>query len=353
MNSEDEPGIVLPDAGTVRIGVSGWTYPPWRGVFYPDKVAQKNELAYAAGIFSSIEINGTFYSLQMPSSFGAWDSATPDDFVFSIKGPRYITHILRLRDAQKPIANFFAQGVLHLGAKLGPILWQLPPNFKWNAAQLEEFFALLPRDTAAASEMAKEHADRIKGPGALAAKTNAPLRYAVEIRNETFRTPDFVALLRKYNIAVCCADTVEWPRMMDVTSDFMYLRLHGEGERYVSGYDAASLDTWSARIREWAAGREPADAERAGDAAAASAPRNVFAYFDNDVKVRAPYDAQHLMARLRDLMPPTRRDPRPIEMAAPPTDLVPAQTEEKPRSRPPAQSRRAAPKSPKSKPAES
>lgn len=324
--------------GTVRIGISGWTYKPWRGVFYPEELSQKKELSYASAIFPSIEINGTFYSMQRPSSFTAWDAATPDDFVFSIKGPRFITHIKRLRDAKKPLANFFAQGLLELGPKLGPILWQLPPNFKFNADQLESFFSLLPHDTIGAASLALEHEDRMQGRTALTPKLVAPIRHTMEIRNESFRTPDFIALLRKYNIALCCADTVGWPRLMDVTSDFMYLRMHGEGELYVSGYDADMLDIWARRIRAWANGSEPADAERIGQPSPPSAGRDIFLYFDNDVKVRAPYDAQHLIARLRDLLPPTCRAVRPVQMASPPPDLPPEPT----RSRPPGLPRRPA-----------
>ena len=323
-------------AGTVRIGISGWTYKPWRGIFYPKDLSQKNELSHSAGIFPSIEINGTFYSMQRPSSFAAWNEATPDDFVFSIKGPRFITHIKRLRDARKPLANFFAQGLFSLGPKLGPILWQLPPNFTFNADQIEGFFSLLPHDTIEAAALALEYDDRMQGRTVLEPKLVAPIRHTMEIRNESFRTPEFIALLRKYNVALCCADTVGWPRLMDVTSDFMYLRMHGEGELYVSGYDADSLDIWARRIRAWASGNEPEDAERVCEASPPSRGRDIFLYFDNDVKVRAPYDAQHLMARLRDLLPPTRREDRPVQMASPPPDLPP----EPPRVRPPGLPRR-------------
>jgi uncharacterized protein YecE (DUF72 family) len=329
----------MPDAlqpGTVRIGISGWTYKPWRGVFYPDDLSQKNELAYASEIFPSIEINGTFYSMQRPTSFAAWNATTPDDFVFSIKGPQFITHIKRLRDAELPLANFFATGLLSFGPKLGPILWQLPPNFKFDAEQIEGFFSMLPRTTLEASSMASMHEDRMKGRAEFAVEINAPMRHAMEIRNQSFRTPEFIALLRKYNVALCCADTVGWPRLMDVTSDFMYLRLHGEGELYVSGYDADTLDVWARRVRAWASGSEPEDAERVSPASPQSAPRDIFLYFDNDVKVRAPYDAQHLIVRLRDLLPPTRREAHPVQMASPPPDLP----SELPRVQPPGRPRR-------------
>ena len=289
--------------GEVRVGISGWRYPPWRGVFYPKGLAQKDELAFASRTFRSIEINGTFYALQRPDDFAAWAEATPDDFVFSVKGPRYISHILRLRDAKVPLANFFASGVLRLGSKLGPILWQFPPNFRFDPERLAQFFALLPRDTQTAAALAHHHNDKIKSRAWLQTDANCALRYAMEIRHESFRTPDFIKLLRKFGVALVCADTVEWPRLMDVTSDFVYCRLHGSEVLYASGYDDASLDLWARRVTDWARGGEPADAERALDAPGRKrATRDVFVYFDNDVKVRAPFDAQALQERVDRLL---------------------------------------------------
>lgn len=284
---------------TVRIGISGWTYAPWRGVFYPEKLRQKDELAFAASKFKTIEINGTFYGTQSPASFRQWHDATPEDFVFSVKAPRYLTHILRLRDAETPLANFFASGILRLERKLGPILWQFPANFKFDADRFGEFFALLPHDTAQAAALASRHDSRLKKGAWTETDRKRPVRHAVEIRHESFRDEAFIRLLRRHHIALVCADTVEWPRLMDVTSDFMYCRLHGSEELYASGYDDAALQDWERRVRHWAAGGEPADAERvAGPARARRSGRDVFLYFDNDRKVKAPENAAELARRL-------------------------------------------------------
>lgn len=289
--------------GTVRIGISGWTYAPWRGTFYPKKLPHKNELKYAAGIFNSIEINGTFYSLQRPESFAKWAASTPNDFVFSVKGPRFITHIKRLGDVRAPLANFFASGVLRLGSKLGPFLWQLPPNFKFDEKKIASFFKILPRNTEAAVRLARKHDKRVSGRAWMKTDANRPLRHAMEIRNQTFVAPEFISLLRKHDIGLVCADTVEWPRLMDLTSNFIYCRLHGSEVLYASGYDDAALDQWAARVAAWAQGNEPRDAERVStEPAKRLAARDVFVYFDNDAKVRAPVDAQGLMKRVDKLL---------------------------------------------------
>ena len=285
----------------IRIGISGWRYAPWRGVFYPDDLPQKRELEYASRQFPSIELNGSFYSLQSPASWKAWHDATPRDFRFAVKGPRYLTHIRRLRDIGKPLGNFMASGLLQLGAKLGPFLWQFPPNMKYDRALFDDFLAMLPRDTDAASALARKR-DRtlMRGRSVLKADRNRRLRHAVEIRHESFRCDGFIDLLRTHDVALVVADTAgKWPLLEDVTAGFMYLRLHGDAELYVSGYGDAALADWAARIRAWAGGAEPADARRAADRTApARKSRDVYAYFDNDVKVRAPFDARALMQRL-------------------------------------------------------
>ena len=286
--------------GTVRIGISGWTYPPWRGVFYPKGLPQKRELEHATGQFSSLEINGTFYGMQRPDAFADWADRAPDGFVFSVKAPRFITHIRRLREVETPLANFIASGLLRLGEKLGPILWQFPPNFRFDAERIEAFLKLLPHDTEAAARFGRKHDDRLKAPAWLKAD-DRPMRHAFEIRNETFRTRAFIDLLRKYDVALVCADTVEWPRLMDLTSDFVYCRLHGSEELYASGYDDASLDEWAARVVTWAKAGEPADAERVGGKGSKHR-RDVFVYFDNDVKVRAPFDAKALTERVNRVL---------------------------------------------------
>jgi uncharacterized protein YecE (DUF72 family) len=278
-------------AGTIRIGISGWTYPPWRGAFCSQGLRQKDELGFASRQVGSIEINGTFYRQQAPKSFAAWAAAVPEDFVFSIKGPRFITHI------EGPLANFLACGLLELGPKLGPILWQFPPNFPLDIDRFAHFLDLLPKDTAAAAALAAHHDGWLKERAATKIGENRPLRHAVEIRHESYRDPAFVALLRSHKVALVCADTVEWPRLMDVTGDFLYLRLHGSESLYASGYDDAALDDWAARVRAWSEGREPQDAARVGGPAKRK-KRDVFVYFDNDIKVRAPSDARALMRRL-------------------------------------------------------
>jgi uncharacterized protein YecE (DUF72 family) len=296
---------MTPGTGTVRIGVSGWTYPPWRGVFYPKGLPQARELEYAADQFSTLEINGTFYGMQRPDAFGDWAARVPDEFVFAVKGSRYITHMKKLRDATTALANFIASGLLRLGPKLGPILWQFPPNFRFDAERIEGFLKLLPQDTGAAARLGRRHDDRLKAPAWLKVDTERRLRHAFEIRHDSFRTQSFVDLLRRYGVALVCADTVEWPRLMDLTGDFVYCRLHGSEELYASGYDDAALDVWASRVVAWARGGEPADAERIG-ARARSLPRDVFVYFDNDAKARAPFDAKALNERVGSLLGSTR-----------------------------------------------
>lgn len=302
--------------GIVRIGISGWTYAPWRGRFYPEGLLQKYELAYAATQFPSIEINGTFYGLQRPDSFKRWRDETPDDFVFAVKGPRYITHMLRLEEIEAPLANFFASGLLRLGPKLGPVLWQFPPSMAFDADRFEAFFKLLPQDADAATALGRRHDDHVKARAWLTTDATQPIRHAVEIRHDSFRSPAFIDLLRRHNIALVVADTVDWPLLMDVTADFVYCRLHGSDELYVSGYDDEALDEWARRVRDWAHGGCP-DPERhvLPDCAPHGKARDVFVYFDNtDKKQRAPRDARALMQRLDDLVPAVAHPASPAWM---------------------------------------
>jgi uncharacterized protein YecE (DUF72 family) len=285
----------------VHIGISGWTYAPWRGVFYPKGLTHKRELEYAASQFSSLEINGTFYGMQRPDAFASWADQAPDDFVFAVKGPRYLTHMRRLNDVAVPLANFLASGLLRLGPKLGPILWQFPPNFRFDAERIGPFLKLLPHDTDAAATLGKRHDDKLKAAAWLKVDTARPVRHAFEIRHESYRTPAFIDLLRKYDVALVCSDTVEWPRLMDVTADFIYCRLHGSDELYASGYDDKALDTWATRVAAWAKGREPEDADRV-NGPGKKRKRDVFVYFDNDMKVRAPFDALALRERVDRLL---------------------------------------------------
>jgi uncharacterized protein YecE (DUF72 family) len=290
------------EAGKIRVGVSGWTYPRWRVVFYPAKLAQKRELEYCSGVFPTIEINGTFYSLQTPKSFLRWREETTEDFVFSVKGPRFITHIRRLREVEVPMANFFASGPLALGPKLGPMLWQLPPNFSFQPDVLAGFFRLLPKTMQQAADLATGHDVRLAGRAFLEPKANGPVRHAIEIRHPSFVCEEFIALLRKHRIALVCADTVEWPLLMDVTADFVYCRLHGSEVLYASGYDAQALDKWAERVVAWATGGEAEGQHASAMPAPKRDGRDVYVYFDNDAKVRAPFDAQGLMDRVGKLM---------------------------------------------------
>jgi uncharacterized protein YecE (DUF72 family) len=271
--------------GAVRVGISGWRYPAWRGDFYPRGLAQRRELEYAAERLTSVEINGSFYSLQRPASYRRWRAEVPDDFVFAVKGGRFITHLKRLRDVETPLANFFASGVLELGPKLGPVLWQLPERLTFDAEVLGSFLALLPATTGAAAELARHHDDKV--PEDRAVTTTArdrPLRHALEFRSRTFADEAAYALLREHQVACVVADTAgRWPKVLEVTADFVYVRLHGDLELYASGYSAAALDEWAARCRAWA-----------------DRGRDVYVYFDNDAKGFAPHDAIALLERLND-----------------------------------------------------
>ncbi|MCK0207943.1 DUF72 domain-containing protein [Starkeya koreensis] len=284
--------------GEIRIGVSGWTYAPWRGNFYPKGLVQKRELTFAAGRFPALEINGTFYGLQRPEVFRRWAEETPDDFVFAVKGSRFITHTKRLKDIETPLANFLASGVLCLGAKLGPLLWQLPPSFRFDPEVIGAFLALLPKDTEAAARLAARHDARVDGRAVTQTDANRSLRHALEIRHESFRTPAFVELLRTHGLALVCADTVKWPRLMDLTADFAYCRLHGSGELYRSRYGDDDLDRWAARVAAWAHGRVLKEGDFASPEPARRTPRDVFVFFDNTDKLHAPQDARRLIERL-------------------------------------------------------
>ena len=283
----------------IRVGISGWRYSGWRGKFYPKELPQKRELEYASRQINSIEINGSFYSLQRPENYHAWHEATPEDFVFSVKASRFLTHMKRLKDADTALANFLASGILRLREKLGPILWQLPPNFAYDRGRLESFFRSLPRTTTAAAVLACHHDSKVAGRAWTKSECECPLRHALEVRHPSFENRDFITLLREHDIALVVADTAgKWPFLEDATSDFVYVRLHGDTELYVSGYTPSALQSWARKIRAWAAGRTPAGARLiAPRPIPRSRGRDVFVYFDNDAKVHAPFDAMSL-ARL-------------------------------------------------------
>jgi uncharacterized protein YecE (DUF72 family) len=283
----------------VEIGISGWTYAGWRGTFYPKKLSHKKELEFASRELPTIEINGTFYSLQRPTSFTRWYDSTPKGFVFSVKANRYITHVKKLNDVETPMANFIASGPLALKEKLGPFLWQFPPSLPFDPDKFETFLKLLPMDTEEAIWLGKK-SELPKERTYLQRDRHQTLRHAVEIRNNSFLNPWFIELLRKYNVAIVFADTAgRWPYMEDITSDFLYLRLHGDEELYVSGYDDETLDFWSERIKRWKKGLEAPDRLTMTDDPVIKIERDVYVYFDNDSKVRAPVDAKGLIERLK------------------------------------------------------
>lgn len=286
-------------AARIRIGISGWRYAPWRGVFYPRGLRQSEELAYAARHFDSIELNGSFYSLQSPASYSAWRNATPNGFVFAVKGSRFITHMKRLRDVGTACANFWASGVLALEEKLGPILWQFPPSLGFDG-RFAEFFASLPRTTAEAARLAARHDARVRRP-AFGSGPERALRHAVEVRHESFVTPAFVALLRQHSLGLVIADTAgKFPYFEDVTADFVYLRLHGDTKLYESGYSREAIRHWAERVKAFATGKAPPRATLVSPEQPRPMQRDVYVYFDNDIKVRAPFDAHALVEAVSD-----------------------------------------------------
>jgi uncharacterized protein YecE (DUF72 family) len=251
-------------------------------VWYPEGLPQRRELEFCGQHFPTLELNGSFYSLQRPEYYEEWYRDTPPGLVFAVKGSRYITHMLRLTRIEKPLANFFASGILALADKLGPFLWQFPPMFVYRRERLARFFELLPRTMEDALRLARRRDARMHGRSRLAIDENRKLRHAVEIRHPSFMNDDFVSLLKDHDVGLVVADTAgKWPKMFHVTSDFVYVRLHGDVKIYTSGYTGRALASWARRIRAWA-----------------KDGRDVYVYFDNDVKVKAPFDALNLMRML-------------------------------------------------------
>jgi uncharacterized protein YecE (DUF72 family) len=271
--------------GRLFVGTSGWIYPHWNGRFYPAGLPSRRQLAFMASQFGSVEVNGTFYSLSRPNCFEKWRADTPDDFLFAIKGSRYLTHMLKFNEPKAPLANFFAQGVLLLGKKLGPILWQLPPMFAFHADKTRAFFDLLPRDLADAERLARKHDHRLDGRSALRAPDGheRTLRHALEIRHASWLCEEALQLLCEYDIALVSADTADHhPLSLErTTDDFAYVRLHGARKLYASRYTDGELDEWAALVDGWRA--------RGSD---------VYVYFDNDNKAYAPGDARRLLERV-------------------------------------------------------
>jgi uncharacterized protein YecE (DUF72 family) len=262
--------------GKIRVGIGGWNYEPWRKTFYPPDITQSRELEYASRHVTSIEVNGTFYGLQKPAVFAKWHDATPESFMFSIKAPRFIVQRKDLASAGTAIERFLSSGLTELKSKLGPILWQLADTKAFNAAEVDGFLSLLP---AMAGEL--------------------PLRHALEVRHESFLNREFLAIARKHDVAIVYEDDATHPGFADLTSTFVYARLRRSTASCATGYPLASLKEWSGHVRIWASGKEPADLPRvAAMGAKAGQPRDVFLYFINGAKERAPAAAQKLISIL-------------------------------------------------------
>lgn len=266
-----------------RVGVSGWSYPSWRGGFYPRGLRHADELRYAAERMTAIELNGSFYSLQRPASWAAWRDAVPEDVAFAVKGPRFVTHLKRLRDVDTALANFFASGLLALGAKLGPLLWQLPERQGFDPGLIEEFLGALPASTAELAAFARRRDHRLAGREVLEPLDDRPVRHAIEVRNPGFDDHRFVELALRHRVAIVRSDAPRaWPELDDATGgDLAYARLHGRPDLYASGYGPRSLDRWA----DWTRGH-------------LDAGRECFVFFDNDARGRAPLDAIALLERL-------------------------------------------------------
>jgi uncharacterized protein YecE (DUF72 family) len=268
--------IEMGKTGKIYCGIGGWTYEPWRGVFYPKGLPHAQELKYAAEHLTSIEVNGTFYRTQSPATYRKWAGEVPDGFVFALKGPRFAVNRRVLREAGDSIKRFLDSGPAELGAKLGPLLWQFTPYKKFDPADFGGFLELLPPKIG-----------------------NQPLRHVVEVRHDSFKTPEFIALLRQFNIPVVFAEHDTYPAIADVTGDFVYCRLQKGDEKLVQGYPPKALDAWAKRAEIWAAGGEPKDLARVDKKAAAKKPRDVFVYFIHEAKVRAPAAAMALIERVK------------------------------------------------------
>jgi uncharacterized protein YecE (DUF72 family) len=278
--------------GRAFIGISGYDYPGWRGRFYPPELPRRKWLAHASRLFNSIELNGTFYSLKSPDVFRRWALETPrTGFRFAIKGSRFITHNLKLRRTEAALSNFYASGVLALGGKTGPFLWQLPDTYKFDAERIETFLRLLPRSSAQAEDLARGHDSRLRRGALVKAAARVRYRHALEVRHPSYFHPEFFDLLRRHRVASVIADTAgKWTLAEEVTAPFVYVRLHGSRVLYGSDYTDEELQAWAARVRRWS-----------------SEGRDVYVYFDNDRHAYAPHDA----LGLAQLGPSPRRLPPP------------------------------------------
>lgn len=269
--------------GTVWIGVSGWSYDSWRGDFYPADLPRRRWLGHLAERVTSVELNGSFYSLQRPATYRGIAEQTPAGFPVAVKGGRFVTHLKRLAGVETPLANFFGSGVLALGDRLGPVLWQLPATLEFDPELLAAFLEQLPRDHAQVARLAARHDDKLPADRAVVeAEAGGPVRHALEPRHPSYGTPEALELLRTHDVSLVTSDSPgAWPCFDEATSSFRYVRLHGHTELYASGYAPASLDHWAERLRRWC-----------------SAGQDAYVYFDNDARGRAPHDAMSLLARL-------------------------------------------------------
>jgi len=261
--------------GAIRAGIGGWTFEPWRGVFYPQGLKQAEELSYASRHVTAIEINSTYYSSQKPESFAKWAAAAPEGFVFAVKASRFCTNRRELAQAAESLGKFLGQGLTELGDKLGPILWQFMATKKFDPADFEAFLALLPK-----------------------AQDGVPLRHCVEVRNAGFAVPEFVQMCRKYGVAICCSENENYPIIPDVTADFVYARLLAGSDDIATGYEPAALDVWAQRFKTYAEGGVPADLTPIDSHVPEKKPRDVFAFFISEGKVRAPAAAMELLKRV-------------------------------------------------------
>lgn len=281
--------------GVIRVGISGWTFAPWRGTFYPKGLLRQQELGFAAAHFRMLEATGSFYGLQRPETFRNWAEQVPAAFAFSVKAPRQITHVQRLQDIDAPLSAFCASGILHLGLHLGPVVWQLPANLGFDPKRIETFLGRLPRTVGEAARLAHQHEQQALPTCWPSGQDVRPLRHAIDVRHNSFACQSFVDLLRAHEVALVCDDTPGRAARMDLTSDFVYCRLRGST---AGDYDANALEAWIARSRTWAAGGEPVDAQRI---AGKGKPRkrDVFLVLDTLNKLRAPVNALELSRRLR------------------------------------------------------
>ncbi len=260
----------------IHVGIGGWTFAPWRGVFYPEGLPHTKELSYAASHLTSIEINGTFYRTQTPATFRKWASEVPQGFIFSVKGPRYVTHRGELRDAGESIQRFLNSGVLELGDHLGPLLWQFPPFKKFDEADFRAFLELLPKEF-----------DGFR------------LRHVVEVRHASFCVPQFVRLLREFDTPVAFSEHDTYPAIADVAGDFLYLRLQKGDDSVPTAYPMDAIADWAERLRGWMAGHAPTDLPHVEAKPAKTKPRDIFVYFIHEGKVRAPAAAMALIEKLK------------------------------------------------------